>query len=85
MTSFTTNPESAIRALPFWDGPVEMTPLKGGLSNASFTVRDRTGTYVARVGEDYAFHQVSRERRSLPRARLSRRGYRRKWFMPRRV
>ncbi|MFN0191728.1 MAG: phosphotransferase [Aestuariivirga sp.] len=65
MMSSATNPESAIRALPCWDGPVEMTPLKGGLSNASFTVRDRTGTYVARVGEDYPFHQVSREREAI--------------------
>jgi thiamine kinase-like enzyme len=65
MSSSSANPESVIRSLPCWDGPVEMTQLKGGLSNASFTVRDRTGAYVARVGEDYPFHQVNREREAI--------------------
>ena len=31
------------------------------MSNASFTVQDSTGKYVARVGEDYPFHHVFRE------------------------
>jgi thiamine kinase-like enzyme len=65
MTSLAANPESLVRSLPCWSGPLEVKPLKGGVSNASFTVRDRTGTYVARVGEDYPFHQVSREREAI--------------------
>jgi thiamine kinase-like enzyme len=65
MTLSTANPESIIRSLPCWNGPVDLVPLKGGLSNASFTVRDRTGVYVARLGEDYPFHQVSREREAI--------------------
>ncbi|MCR6678854.1 hypothetical protein NVV43_25460, partial [Escherichia marmotae] len=39
-----------------------MKPLTGGVSNASFVVQDETGRYVARVGEDYPFHHVSRDR-----------------------
>ena len=54
-------PESKVRALPFWKGLIDLVPLKGGVSNASFTVRDGTGTYVARVGEDYPFHHVFRD------------------------
>ncbi|MBC8037032.1 MAG: choline kinase, partial [Rhizobiales bacterium] len=53
--------EDRVRALPVWRGIKSITPLKGGVSNASFTVEDSTGKYVARVGEDYPCHQVSRE------------------------
>ena len=53
--------ESRVRALGFWKGAIELSPLKGGVSNASFTVSDLTGKYVARVGEDYPFHHVFRE------------------------
>ena len=37
-------------------------PLNGGVSNASFAVKDDTGTYVARVGQDYPVHHVFRAR-----------------------
>ncbi len=57
-----TDAEARIRALPIWQGPVEWAPLKGGLSNESFTVRDARGKYVARFGRDFAFHHVFRER-----------------------
>ena len=53
--------ETRVRALPCWKGIIDCVPLKGGVSNASFTVRDSTGKYVARVGEDYPFHHVFRE------------------------
>ena len=53
--------EDRVRALPCWKGAIEVVALKGGVSNASFTVQDRTGKYVARVGEDYPFHHVFRE------------------------
>ena len=61
----STNPQSRIQALPVWNGNLTIVPLKGGVSNASFTVTDATGKYVARVGEDYPFHQVSREREAI--------------------
>ncbi len=56
---------SRVRGLSIWKGDVVIEPLKGGVSNASFTVCDTVGKYVARVGEDYPFHQVSREREAI--------------------
>ncbi len=53
--------EDRVRQLPCWRGAIELIPLKGGVSNASFTVRDASGQYVARVGHDYPFHHVFRE------------------------
>ena len=60
-----TSAESRVRQLPLWQGKVQITALKGGVSNASFTVSDSTGKYVARVGEDYPCHQVSRVREAI--------------------
>ncbi|WP_421696031.1 phosphotransferase [Aestuariivirga sp.] len=57
--------EARVRALPIWQGPITLTPLKGGVSNASFKVSDSAGAYVARVGGDYPFHQVSRAREAI--------------------
>ncbi len=57
--------EDRVRRLPTWKGKPELTPLKGGVSNASFTVADAAGKYVARVGEDYPCHHVSREREGI--------------------
>lgn len=57
--------EARVRALSLWKGPVAITPLKGGVSNASFKVTDSTGSYVARLGDDYPFHQVSRQREAI--------------------
>lgn len=51
-----------IHALPIWNGAIEITPLHGGLSNESFTVRDASGRFVVRFGADYPFHHVFRER-----------------------
>ncbi len=59
------NPESRVRSLGIWTGEISVKPLKGGVSNASFVVTDSTGRYVARVGEDYPFHQVSRAREGV--------------------
>jgi thiamine kinase-like enzyme len=56
------NPEDVIRALPCWRGRPDIEPLAGGLSNAAFKVRDPSGVYVARLGEDFPFHHVSRAR-----------------------
>ena len=56
------NHERHLRSLPIWHGLLAITPLKGGVSNASFVVEDRAGKYVARIGLDYPFHQVSRAR-----------------------
>ncbi len=54
--------EQRLRDLTIWQGPVEIAPLKGGLSNESYIVTDTRGRHVARFGEDYPFHHVSRAR-----------------------
>lgn len=51
-----------IRALPIWQGPVEIEPLKGGLSNESYIVTGENGKFVVRFGSDYPFHHVLRTR-----------------------
>jgi thiamine kinase-like enzyme len=57
--------EARVRHLSIWKGDIKVEPLKGGVSNASFVVTDSTGRYVARVGEDYPAHQVSRAREAI--------------------
>jgi thiamine kinase-like enzyme len=54
--------EDRIRKLPCWRGRVELEPLKGGISNTSFTVTDLEGRFVARCGGDIAVHHVFRDR-----------------------
>jgi thiamine kinase-like enzyme len=51
-----------IRALPIWSAPAEPLPLHGGLSNQSYTVEDAGKKFVVRLGRDYVFHHVIRER-----------------------
>jgi len=50
------------RTLPCWEGEVTVDPLKGGLSNESYRVTDAVRSHVVRLGKDYPFHHVSRER-----------------------
>jgi thiamine kinase-like enzyme len=57
--------EARVKGLSIWKGDIKIEPLKGGISNASFTVSDAMGKYVVRVGEDYPFHQVSRQREAV--------------------
>jgi thiamine kinase-like enzyme len=54
-----------IRALRCWEGEVAIAPLKGGLSNESYRVTDAAGQHVVRLGRDYPFHHVSREREMM--------------------
>jgi thiamine kinase-like enzyme len=54
--------DDKIRALPCWNGAVEIAPLHGGLSNANYLVHDANGKHVVRFGKDYPFHHVLRER-----------------------
>ncbi|UDF32234.1 UNVERIFIED_ORG: phosphotransferase family protein (plasmid) [Roseateles sp. XES5] len=54
--------EDRIRALPCWHGRIEISPLKGGISNESYRVDDGAGRHVVRFGKDYPFHHVFRER-----------------------
>ncbi|MGD9913882.1 MAG: phosphotransferase [Rhizobiaceae bacterium] len=54
--------EDRIRAIPIWNGAIEIAPLKGGLSNESWVVSDGNGRHVVRFGQDFPFHHVFRER-----------------------
>ncbi len=54
--------DERIHSLPCWTAPVTWQPLKGGLSNESFTVTQGADRFVVRFGCDYPFHHVSRER-----------------------
>ncbi len=49
------------KSLSCWSGPVDPQPLKGGLSNESFTVVDGGETYVVRFGTDVPVHHVFRD------------------------
>ena len=54
--------DELIRSLPCWSGPVSWQPLKGGLSNESFRVDDGARKFVVRLGRDFPFHHVFRDR-----------------------
>ena len=54
-----------IKALPCWNGAIEISILKGGLSNANYLVEDANGKHVVRFGLDYPFHHVLREREAM--------------------
>jgi thiamine kinase-like enzyme len=57
--------EDRIRALPLWNGRIEIEPLKGGLSNECHLVHDASGRHVVRLGRDFSFHHVFREREAM--------------------
>jgi thiamine kinase-like enzyme len=54
--------EKRVRALPCWQGAADVVPLAGGLSNENFLVTDKHGRHVVRLGCDYPFHHVFRDR-----------------------
>lgn len=54
--------EQRVRALPCWQGPATLEPLKGGLTNISFVVTDGGTKYVVRCGDDIAVHHIFRDR-----------------------
>lgn len=56
---------AAIRSLPIWTGELAIAPLKGGISNESWIVTDKTGARVVRFGEDYQFHHVDRAHEAM--------------------
>ncbi|PWR19414.1 choline kinase family protein [Zavarzinia aquatilis] len=52
--------EETIRALPLWHGPIDISPLSGGITNRNFVVRDGTRRAVVRVGGDIPVHGIMR-------------------------
>ena len=57
-----TGKQDRIAGLSLWNGPLDIEPLHGGLSNESYTVACGGEKYVVRFGTDYPFHHVVRER-----------------------
>lgn len=49
-----------IRALPIWQGGIDVKPLDGGITNVNCLVQDSAGKYVVRAGDDIPLHQVMR-------------------------
>jgi thiamine kinase-like enzyme len=54
--------EDKAARLACWRGPVELSPLKGGLTNISFVATYRGERFVVRCGEDIPVHHVFRDR-----------------------
>src|ERR687897_1815098 len=57
-----TELEKKVARLACWKAPVELAPLKGGLTNLSFVVTHGGEKFVARCGEDIPVHHVFRDR-----------------------
>jgi thiamine kinase-like enzyme len=55
-----TAPEARIAALPCWQGPTQITPLGGGMTNHNYLVQDALGRYAVRLGHDLPAHGVMR-------------------------
>ncbi len=54
-----TNTEM-LEKLSIWNGPVNLEPLTGGITNVNYLASDNSGKYVVRIGEDIPVHQVKR-------------------------
>ncbi len=65
MTHLDSVTEDRIRALACWNGAISIERLHGGLSNESYLVGDASGRHVVRLGVDYPFHHVSRDRETM--------------------
>jgi thiamine kinase-like enzyme len=57
-----TDLANKVARLACWKRPVELEPLKGGLTNISFVVTDCGEKFVARCGGDIPVHHVFRDR-----------------------
>ncbi|MGJ0507733.1 MAG: phosphotransferase [Methylocystis sp.] len=60
MEADSSNPESLIRALPIWSGPVDIEPLHGGITNKNYLVSEKRRRVVVRYGGDIPVHGVMR-------------------------
>ncbi len=52
--------EDRIATLPIWQGPIDIAPLAGGITNKNFVVRDGGRRVVVRVGADIPQHGIMR-------------------------
>ncbi len=60
MALSASDPETVIRALPIWNGGVEIQPLLGGITNKNYLVTDAERRAVVRFGGDIPVHGVMR-------------------------
>lgn len=49
-----------VKALPCWQGAVQVAPLGGGITNVNFVVQDGARRAVVRIGDDIPVHQILR-------------------------
>ena len=60
MAAQVSDPEELIRALPIWDGRIQIEPLLGGITNRNYLVDDGRRRAVVRFGGDIPVHGVLR-------------------------
>ena len=60
MAAQVSDPEESIRALPIWDGRIQIEPLLGGITNRNYLVDDGRRRAVVRFGGDIPVHGVLR-------------------------
>jgi thiamine kinase-like enzyme len=56
----TVTPEDKICALGIWNGPIEIVPLLGGITNRNYLITDSCKRFVVRLGTDIPVHHISR-------------------------
>ncbi len=49
-----------ISSISFWENEIEITPIKGGITNQNFLVTDNSKKYFVRIGNDIPEHLVFR-------------------------
>jgi len=54
-----------IKSLPIWSGPIEISPLEGGITNFNYLVKDSGKDSVVRIGSDIPEHLVFRSNEIL--------------------
>ncbi|HET7715209.1 MAG TPA: phosphotransferase [Bauldia sp.] len=60
MADTAITPAERAAGLSIWKGPVNPTPISGGITNVNLKVEDAGSVYVVRVGEDLPVHQIMR-------------------------
>jgi thiamine kinase-like enzyme len=59
------NNTDKIKSLPIWSGPIEISPLEGGITNFNYLVKDSGKDSVVRMGSDIPEHLVYRSNEIL--------------------
>ncbi|KKZ88947.1 choline kinase [Rhizobium phaseoli] len=54
-------PEDRIHALGIWQGPIEISPISGGITNRNYLVSDAVARCVVRIGTDIPIHHILRQ------------------------